>query len=86
MQVTWSFLSRQSLSATMISNGREDVEFTTVDGITLRGWLFPATQRGPAIIMTPGVSRDDQSPLREPPADSKSTVQHDQGDDCRRGR
>lgn len=38
----------------MIMNGREDVEFTTVDGLTLRGWLFPAAQRGPAIIVTPG--------------------------------
>ncbi|KAK1964570.1 alpha/beta-hydrolase [Colletotrichum sublineola] len=33
---------------------REDVEFQTLDGVTLRGWLFPAARRGPAIIMTPG--------------------------------
>ncbi|KAK7915180.1 DltD N-terminal domain protein [Apiospora marii] len=33
---------------------KEDVEFKTMDGLTLRGWLFPAAQRGPAIIMTPG--------------------------------
>ncbi|KAJ2981690.1 hypothetical protein NUW58_g6623 [Xylaria curta] len=33
---------------------KEDVEFKTMDGLTLRGWLFPAKQRGPAIIMTPG--------------------------------
>ncbi|OKL61916.1 hypothetical protein UA08_02260 [Talaromyces atroroseus] len=33
---------------------KQDVEFKTIDGLTLRGWLFPAAQRGPAIIMTPG--------------------------------
>lgn len=36
--------------------GRKDVEFQTLDGLTLRGWLFEAAERGPAIIMTPGVS------------------------------
>ncbi|KAF2841764.1 DltD N-terminal domain protein [Patellaria atrata CBS 101060] len=34
--------------------GREDFSFPTLDGLTLRGWLFPAARRGPAIIMTPG--------------------------------
>ncbi|KAM3420750.1 hypothetical protein BST61_g3998 [Cercospora zeina] len=34
--------------------GRKDVEFQTLDGLTLRGWLFEAAERGPAIIMTPG--------------------------------
>ncbi|TGJ78841.1 hypothetical protein E0Z10_g9926 [Xylaria hypoxylon] len=33
---------------------RENVEFTTTDGIILRGWLFPAARRGAAIIITPG--------------------------------
>lgn len=33
---------------------KQDVEFQTIDGLTLRGWFFPAQQRGPAIIMTPG--------------------------------
>lgn len=33
----------------------EDVEFKTMDGLTLRGWLYPAAQKGPAIIVTPGV-------------------------------
>lgn len=37
---------------------RQNVEFTTLDGLTLRGWLFPAPERGPAIIMTPGVRTD----------------------------
>ncbi|TVY83047.1 Polyketide transferase [Lachnellula suecica] len=33
---------------------REDVEFKTLDGLTLRAYLFPAMQKSPAIIMTPG--------------------------------
>lgn len=35
-------------------SNKEDVEFKTLDGLTLRGWLFPGPPRGPAIIMTPG--------------------------------
>ena len=35
----------------------QDVEFKTLDGLTIRGWLYPAKSRGPAIIITPGVSR-----------------------------
>jgi hypothetical protein len=34
---------------------REDVEFRTFDGLTLRGWLYPGTIRGPAIVMNQGV-------------------------------
>ncbi|KAF7166599.1 hypothetical protein CNMCM5623_000194 [Aspergillus felis] len=33
---------------------REDVEFRTFDGLTLRGWLYPGTIRGPAIVMNQG--------------------------------
>ncbi|KAI1178917.1 alpha/beta-hydrolase [Nemania sp. FL0916] len=33
---------------------REDVEFKTVDGLTLRGCVYPAAQKGSAIILTPG--------------------------------
>ncbi|KFA70665.1 Atr5 [Stachybotrys chartarum IBT 40288] len=33
---------------------REDVEFRTVDGLTLRGWLYPSGKRGPALVMTQG--------------------------------
>ncbi|KAH7009245.1 Alpha/Beta hydrolase protein [Microdochium trichocladiopsis] len=33
---------------------RLDVDIKTLDGVTLRGWLFPAASRGPAMIMTPG--------------------------------
>ncbi|KAK4066061.1 uncharacterized protein Triagg1_8370 [Trichoderma aggressivum f. europaeum] len=32
----------------------EPVEFTTLDGLTLRGQLYAASSRGPAVIMTPG--------------------------------
>lgn len=36
----------------------QDVEFKTIDGLTLRGWLYPSNVpgRGPAVILTPGVS------------------------------
>lgn len=34
---------------------REDVEFPTFDGLTLRGWLYQGTIRGPAIVMNQGV-------------------------------
>lgn len=30
-------------------------EFETLDGLTLRGRVFPVSQRGPAMIMSPGV-------------------------------
>ncbi|KAF5878018.1 uncharacterized protein Bfra_000185 [Botrytis fragariae] len=33
---------------------QERVEFKTVDGLTLRGCLYAAEKKGPAIIMTPG--------------------------------
>ncbi|CAM1502387.1 Fc.00g043710.m01.CDS01 [Cosmosporella sp. VM-42] len=33
---------------------REDVEFQTLDGVILRGWLYPASERGPAVVMSPG--------------------------------
>lgn len=34
---------------------RKPFDFRTLDGLTLRGWIFPAAQRGPAMIMQPGV-------------------------------
>ena len=34
---------------------RHDVEFKTLDGLTLRALLLPASKRGPAMIMSPGV-------------------------------
>ncbi|GLI80558.1 hypothetical protein PoHVEF18_008913 [Penicillium ochrochloron] len=33
---------------------REDIEFKTLSGVTLRGWLYPAAKRGPAIILSAG--------------------------------
>ncbi len=39
-----------------MSTYHEDVDFNTLDGLILRGWLYPASARGPAVIMTPGVS------------------------------
>lgn len=33
----------------------ENVRFKTIDGIYLRGRLYAAARRGPAIIMMPGV-------------------------------
>lgn len=47
----------------------EDVEFKTLDGLTLRGWLYPADVRGPAVILTPGVSTSlfQASPMRRRP-------------------
>ncbi|RYP61240.1 hypothetical protein DL771_010200 [Monosporascus sp. 5C6A] len=32
----------------------DEIEFKTVDGLTIRGWLYPASGRGPGVIMTPG--------------------------------
>lgn len=34
----------------------EDVEFKTLDGLVLRGTLYPSQTKGPGIVMTPGVS------------------------------
>ena len=36
----------------------EEVEFKTLDQLTLRGDLYAARARGPAVIITPGVSRN----------------------------
>jgi len=35
---------------------REDVEFKTIDGVTLRGSVWRASKRGPGIVICPGVS------------------------------
>ncbi|KAI0975859.1 Alpha/Beta hydrolase protein [Xylaria arbuscula] len=39
---------------TVTTAPRVDAEFTTLDGVKLRGWLFPAARRGPGMIMSPG--------------------------------
>lgn len=45
---------------------REDISFRTIDGLTLRGWLYPAAY-GPAIIITPGVSpKRPPKPTQQP--------------------
>jgi len=40
----------------MMAIYRKDVEFKTIDGLTLKGWLYPTSARGPAIVITPGVN------------------------------
>jgi len=38
---------------------KQEVEFKTIDGLTLRGDLYPApasSTKGPAVVITPGVS------------------------------
>ncbi|KAK0639937.1 Alpha/Beta hydrolase protein [Cercophora newfieldiana] len=43
----------------MASNGVEEhreVEFKTVDSLTLRGKVYAAAERGPAVIITPGLN------------------------------
>ena len=40
----------------------EEIKFPAVDGLTLRGWFFPAEERNaPAIIYAPATSRDQRS-------------------------
>jgi hypothetical protein len=44
-----------------------DVEFKTIDGLTLRGDLYPApasVEKSPGVVITPGVSPSEES-LRE---------------------
>lgn len=38
-----------------MSPSREPIEFKTLSGVTLRGWLYPAEKRGPGIILSAGV-------------------------------
>ena len=47
----------------------EDVTFSTTDGLTLRGWFFPADRLGaPAMIYAPATSHDQRSGLSLVPA------------------
>ena len=34
----------------------ENVEFKTMDGVTLRGLVYPASKQGPGVVLSPGVS------------------------------
>ncbi|KAF1922289.1 DltD N-terminal domain protein [Didymella exigua CBS 183.55] len=45
--------------------GREDVTFPTLDGLILRGWLYPAAKKGPAIIMTPGFNMTKETIIND---------------------
>jgi hypothetical protein len=40
---------------TVTAAPRLDVEFKTLDGLTLRAILLPASKRGPGMVMSPGV-------------------------------
>lgn len=40
----------------------QNVEFKTLDGLLLRGVLYPVSGRGAAVILTPGVSAHLISP------------------------
>ncbi|KAI9842018.1 MAG: hypothetical protein M1837_007514 [Sclerophora amabilis] len=44
----------EAVSATAFAMPHEDVEFKTLDGLTIRGWLYPVPGKGPAVIITPG--------------------------------
>ena len=61
---------------------RKGVNFPTLDGLTLRGWLFPAAQKGPAIIMTPGVCTFRLISKLDKLSDLLFAVQHDQRYTC----
>ncbi|KAL9470831.1 hypothetical protein ACSS6W_008772 [Trichoderma asperelloides] len=40
-----------------MSNSYQNISFQTFDGVTLKGWFFPAgTEKGPCIIMTHGIT------------------------------
>lgn len=49
------FVMEEEIGRTMLNGSRQDVAFPTLDGLTLREWLYPAARLGAAIIMTPGV-------------------------------
>jgi hypothetical protein len=34
---------------------RWDIKFKTKDGLTLKGWLYPAGEKSPCVIMSHGV-------------------------------
>jgi hypothetical protein len=56
---------------------RKDIEFTTTDGLKLRGWLYSAGEKRPTIILSNGVSRAAFVAERQPrvrPTDNKLLV------------
>lgn len=50
-----TFLAGRADLSTMSS---ENVEFKTMDGVTLRGRIYPASQVGIGIVISPGVCAD----------------------------
>jgi hypothetical protein len=40
---------------TVTAGPQQDVQIPTIDGIKLVGRLFPAGQKGPAVLLLPGV-------------------------------
>jgi len=57
---------------------RKDVEFRTVDGLTLRGWLFAGPKGGPAVIVN-GAVRQLQTNTN---TSSDKTRQEDVSNSC----
>jgi hypothetical protein len=39
----------------------QDVTFTTIDGIKLKGTLYAAAVEGPGVVLSPPVSRDGRT-------------------------
>lgn len=57
--LTWDvalWLIFNNTTPTMATLAREKIEFKTLSGVTLRGWLYPSEKRGPGIILSAGVS------------------------------
>ena len=54
--MTIALAADSGFSNSRMSTYHEAIEFRTLDGLTIRGSLYPATKRGPAVVMTPGVS------------------------------
>lgn len=48
---------------TVAAGPQQDVQIPTIDGIKLVGRLFPAGQKGPAVLLLPGV-RDAMTDAR----------------------
>lgn len=55
IQTFSSSFSSYPIMPSLTGSHYEDVSFKTVDGLTLRGWLYPVAGKAPAVIMSPGV-------------------------------
>ena len=59
---SFSFFATENTCPVVAIMEKRDVEFKTIDGLTLRGDLYPAqgsAAKGPAIVITPGVSEHE---------------------------